>query len=137
VARSASANHGPRLQPRPAASAAGAKPAAADEGVKPNPTSAFWSMFREYGSVFVGYWTTCWVVCFVPIYGAIHFHVVPYDGMDVLYALGADSFFDLSKWSPQLVNAAVAFEANEFLDLLRLPVIIATTPRLARWLRKS
>ena len=75
------------------------------------------------------------MVCFVPIYGALHYRLVPYDGMDALYQLGAHNFFDLTKWSPQVVNAAVAFECNEFLDLLRLPVIIAATPKIARWLR--
>lgn len=94
-------------------------------------------MFREYGGVFVTTWGMSWLVCFVPIYGAFHFHVVPYDGMDILYQLGAHNFFDLTKWSPQIVNAAVAFECNEFLDLLRLPLVIAATPKIAKWLRSA
>jgi hypothetical protein len=40
------------------------------------PKSKFWTMFREYGTVFVAYWGTCWLVCFVPIYGAIQYHLV-------------------------------------------------------------
>lgn len=117
--------------------AEGKGPAAPRGAPAEKPKSAFWQMFREYGTVFVSFWGASWLVCFVPIYGAFHFHLLPYDGMDILYALGAHYVFDLTKWSPQLVNAAVAFECNEFLDLLRLPLIIAATPRVARWLRAA
>ncbi|KAJ1634794.1 hypothetical protein T492DRAFT_864444 [Pavlovales sp. CCMP2436] len=112
--------------------------AAADGKTETPPerkVSAFWQTVREHGPVFVGLWATAWVTCLVPIYGVLHFHLVPYDGMDVLHTIGAHYYFDLTKWSPQLVNLVVAVECNEFIDLMRLPAIIAVTPRLARWLR--
>lgn len=94
-------------------------------------------MVREHGGVFVVYWGASWVVCFVPIFGAIQMHIVPYDGMDLLHMLGADQAFDISQWSPALVNAVVAAEVNELLEFVRLPAIIATTPAVSRWLRRK
>ena len=33
-------------------------------------------------------------------------------------------------------NAVVAIEVNGFLELVRLPFVLATTPTLAKWLRQ-
>lgn len=96
----------------------------------------FWEAVRTHGTVFFVYWATSWTVCLGPIYAAFHFELVPYDGMDLLYAVHADKVFNIGAWSKKWVDLAVAIEINEVCDWVRLPVIIATTPRMVLFWQK-
>ena len=40
-------------------------------------------------------------------------------------------------WKPWVFNALIAVEINQFLELGRLPLVIATTPRLAAWVARA
>ena len=54
------------------------------------------------------------------------------DGVALLQQLGADSVIDTTALSPRLINAFIAAEINELIDLFRLPMVIATTPAVGR-----
>jgi len=45
--------------------------------------------------------------------------------------LGLEAYVDTSEWPVLYVNLFVAFELNELVDFVRLPLVIATTPAVA------
>jgi hypothetical protein len=57
------------------------------------------------------------------------------DGLEILRYFGIDQMIDTSWWSPGLINFLVAAEINEWIEIVRLPFVASTTPRLARYLR--
>ena len=89
--------------------------------------------FKEYGWVFVTYWTGVWASNGVLIYVAIE--AAGLDGIALLKSLGSDSIYDIGDWDPKFLNALIAIEVNELLELVRFPIIVATTPKVAKWWR--
>ena len=89
--------------------------------------------FKEYGWVFVTYWSSVWalngVACFLII------EATGLDGAALLKSLGSDNIYDIGDWDPSFLNALIAIEVNELLELVRFPIIVATTPRVAKWWR--
>ena len=96
-------------------------------------------LFREHGVAFGALYVGANVVTFVPIFGALTIGGV--DGPElILWA--ADQLeitsYDLS-WintiHKDLVNAFIALELNAWVEPVRLPAVIAYTPRASRWLK--
>ena len=102
------------------------------------PKSSRWdqmvSMFKEHGAVFAGYYVTSYAVCFGGAWGAITFAGV--DGVGLLRWMGCERLIDVSAWSPRWVNAGIAMVIADFMEPIRLPLVLATTPRLSRLLRR-
>lgn len=90
-------------------------------------------MFRDYGSVFVVFYGTCWLVPFIPLYGALELGIV--DCVELMETVGIDQVIDPASLNLGLLNFIAAVECNELLDIARLPLVVAATPRVARWWR--
>ena len=95
-------------------------------------------LFREHGLAFGALYVGANVVTFVPIFGTLTFGGV--DGPElILWA--ADQLeitYDLSFLETihkDLVNAFIALELNAWVEPVRLPAVIAYTPRASRWLK--
>ena len=95
-------------------------------------------LFREHGVAFGALYVGANVVTFIPIFGALTFGGV--DGPElILWA--ADQLeitYDLSFINTihkDLVNAFIALELNAWVEPVRLPAVIAYTPRASRWLK--
>ena len=95
-------------------------------------------LFREHGLAFGALYVGANVVTFIPIFGALTIGGV--DGPElILWA--ADQLeitYDLSfveTIHKDLVNAFIALELNAWVEPVRLPAVIAYTPRASRWLK--
>ena len=112
---------------------------ASDEKEKePSRWEKLQQLFREHGVAFGALYVGANVVTFVPIFGALTFGGV--DGPElILWA--ADQLeitYDLSfveTIHKDLVNAFIALELNAWVEPVRLPAVIAYTPRASRWLK--
>ena len=87
-----------------------------------------------FGALYVG----ANVVTFVPIFGALTIGGV--DGPElILWAADRlEITYDLSFINTihkDLVNAFIALELNAWVEPVRLPAVIAYTPRASRWLK--
>jgi len=91
-------------------------------------------MFREYGTVFVVYYGTLYLGAFVPLYVVLEGGFV--DCISMMEAVGVGNLIDLETLSPGWVNFFVAVECNDLIDLVRLPFVVATTPKVARMWRE-
>ena len=105
---------------------------------KPSRWQRIKSMFREHGPVFVGFYVTTWTAGAAVCYGGIT--IAGVDGIALLKYLTVDEMLlthtsiDISGWSPALINGLIALELNEMLEYVRLPVVIAMTPALSRYI---
>ena len=95
-------------------------------------------LFREHGVAFGALYVGANVVTFVPIFGALTFGGV--DGPElILWAADRlEITYDLSFINTihkDLVNAFIALELNAWVEPVRLPAVIAYTPRASRWLK--
>ena len=95
-------------------------------------------LFREHGVAFGVLYVGANVVTFVPIFGALTFGGV--DGPElILWAADRlEITYDLSFINTihkDLVNAFIALELNAWVEPVRLPAVIAYTPRASRWLK--
>jgi hypothetical protein len=120
--------------PSPTETESAAKPKKDDEK-KPGKLQQIKMYIKEYKWVFLAYWTGTWAAGAVVCYGALE--VTGVDGIGILRYLGSDNIYDISGWNPKIVNGFLAIEINEFLELVRFPVILATTPKLAKWWRSE
>lgn len=92
---------------------------------------------RDYGMPFLVYWWGCWVVSGFVCYGAVKL-----GGVDAIALVGR--FDDLVGTSlssrlpddldPVYGHVAMAFALNECLEPVRLPLVLATTPMVLRFL---
>ena len=95
-------------------------------------------LFREHGVAFGALYVGANVVTFVPIFGALTIGGV--DGPElILWAADRlEITYDLSFINTihkDLVNAFIALELNAWVEPVRLPAVIAYTPRASRWLK--
>ena len=95
-------------------------------------------LFREHGVAFGVLYVGANVVTFIPIFGALTFGGV--DGPElILWAADRlEITYDLSFINTihkDLVNAFIALELNAWVEPVRLPAVIAYTPRASRWLK--
>ena len=114
--------------------------ASGDDRAKKEPSrwEKLQQLFREHGVAFGALYVGANVVTFIPIFGALTFGGV--DGPElILWA--ADQLeitYDLSfveTIHKDLVNAFIALELNAWVEPVRLPAVIAYTPRASRWLK--
>ena len=95
-------------------------------------------LFREHGLAFGALYVGANVVTFIPIFGALTIGGV--DGPElILWAADRlEITYDLSFINTihkDLVNAFIALELNAWVEPVRLPAVIAYTPRASRWLK--
>ena len=95
-------------------------------------------LFREHGVAFGALYVGANVVTFIPIFGALTIGGV--DGPElILWAADRlEITYDLSFINTihkDLVNAFIALELNAWVEPVRLPAVIAYTPRASRWLK--
>jgi hypothetical protein len=115
--------------------------AAAEEEDKKKKKPSKWqqmkTMFKEYKYVFVCYWAATWTAGFIPCYAALDLGGV--DGVALFDAvqdyMALETRLDISMVDPRFVNALIAMEINELFEIVRLPAVIATTPKVAAWWR--
>ena len=104
---------------------------------KPSKWAQMKTMFKEYKYVFVCYWAATWTAGFIPCYAALDLGGV--DGVALFDALqdymALETRLDISMVDPRFVNALIAMEINELFEIVRLPAVIATTPKVAAWWR--
>ena len=105
---------------------------------EPSRREKLQQLFREHGVAFGALYVGANVVTFIPIFGALTIGGV--DGPElILWA--ADQLeitYDLSfveTIHKDLVNAFIALELNAWVEPVRLPAVIAYTPRASRWLK--
>ena len=114
---------------------AGKQPKVEDENKKEGKLAQMKRYFKEYKWVFITYWTGTWVAGALACYGVIE--ILGIDGVALLRSLGSDNIYDISEWDPRILNALIAIEVNELFEIVRFPLIIATTPKVANWWRSS
>jgi len=112
--------------------------ASSDEKKEPSRWEKLQQLFREHGVAFGALYVGANVVTFVPIFGALTFGGV--DGPElILWAADRlEITYDLSFINTihkDLVNAFIALELNAWVEPVRLPAVIAYTPRASRWLK--
>jgi hypothetical protein len=92
-------------------------------------------LIAQYGMPFMIYWTLVWLGTGAGIYGILIFF-----DLDVLvFVRWIDSTLSTnvaSKIDPSLGNFAVAFALNELFEVVRLPIVIITTPFIVQTLRR-
>ena len=96
------------------------------------------SLFREYGKFFIVYYGTAWCLTLAPIYAA-----VSASGFDSLELI--QRFVDEDSWiyekagqlNTNAINFLISVELNEIADVVRLPIVLMTTPRLAKTWKSS
>jgi len=109
-----------------------------DERKEPSRWEKLQQLFREHGVAFGALYVGANVVTFVPIFGALTLGGV--DGPElILWAADRlEITYDLSFINTihkDLVNAFIALELNAWVEPVRLPAVIAYTPRASRWLK--
>lgn len=96
-------------------------------------------LFKEHGVAFAALYCGGYTLTFVPIAAALTVGGV--DGPDLLLQ-GAEYLeipYDLTwlvdgRINKDLVNALIAMEINAWLEPVRLPLVIAATPKASKWL---
>ena len=111
---------------------------ASDEKKEPSRWEKLQQLFREHGVAFGALYVGANVVTFVPIFSALTFGGV--DGPElILWAADRlEITYDLSFINTihkDLVNVFIALELNAWVEPVRLPAVIAYTPRASRWLK--
>jgi len=97
---------------------------------KPAKKQSIKSMARQYGPVFLVYWTGLWAASGVGLFAALE-GATSAGLVDIETVLAYLSLQD--HVSPTAGNVAVAVAVNEALEVVRFPFTVATTPRVARW----
>ena len=88
------------------------------------------NMSKAYGPIFLAWWTGAWVASGVAIYGSIE--LLGVDGLALINYLGLSNMVDTSGWSSSMVNVPIAIGINEAAELVRFPIVVATTPMVKR-----
>ena len=91
-------------------------------------------LFYEYRYPFMAYYGVAYVTPIIPCYMSLQFFGV--DGMELLLWIGVDKLYEgITQWDPAIVNGLIAMEMNELLEWVRFPIVLSTTPRVAKWWR--
>ena len=108
-----------------------------EEKAKESKLQKLKRMWKEHGTVFVGYYAAMWVAGYIPCYFALEYMGV--DGIEFIKWLGVDEHVDISlieRIEPKYINMLLAMEVNELFEIVRVPFVIATTPALSRRLKE-
>ena len=101
---------------------------------KPGKWQQLKTAFKEYRYVFLAYYGTTFLLPIPFLW--VTLEGVGLDGVALLQLLGADKIYEgVNNWSSSFINFLVAVEMNELLEFVRIPVVISTTPKVAKWWR--
>lgn len=107
-----------------------------DSPKEPSRLEQMKELFYEYRYPFIAYYGITYITPIVPFYISLQYFGV--DGVEILewvdkwVGFGQDK---IDMLNPTYVNIAIAGEMNELLEFIRLPVVLTTTPRVAKWWR--
>ena len=98
-------------------------------------------LFREHGVAFAALYAGAYTVTLVPILAAITMGGV--DGPELIL-WGAEKLgitYDMSwikdgTFSKEFINAIIALELNGWIEGVRLPLVMAATPKASKWLEE-
>merc|ERR1711865_899686 len=91
------------------------------------------AMWHNYRWVFAAYYGVLWAAPLFPIWVGLE---AGFDGVAALKYMGADTLYSgIDNWNPSIINGLIAIEINSLVDLVRLPLAITTTPKVAAWWR--
>ena len=105
---------------------------------EPPPKRSKWEnikyLFYEYRYPFIAYYGVAYVTPIVPFWLSLQFFGV--DGVELLQWVQADKLYEgINDWNPKYVNFFIAMEMNELLEFFRIPIVLSTTPKVAKWWR--
>ncbi|KAG6611618.1 calcium-binding protein [Phytophthora cinnamomi] len=82
---------------------------------------------QQYGMPFFFWWTSLYLVSGLSIYAALDAGLISGAAIiDVIMQIGLDKFIDPTRLDPTYGNIAIAFVANECLEVIRFPFTLAT-----------
>ena len=89
-------------------------------------------MAQAYGPTFVVWWTSVWLSSGLAIYGGLEASGA--DAVELLRAYGVEDYVsvNLDGWSSEVVNVPIAFALNELAEVVRFPLVAASTPLIKR-----
>ena len=101
-------------------------------------------LFQEYKYPFVAYYAVAYITPIIPIYLGLEFYGV--DGVEVLQWVSQavqqtfncdTAYIDgiIVRCNPDYVNLFISGEINELLEVIRFPLVLTTTPKVADWFR--
>ena len=101
----------------------------AKAAAKPGKLAA---MAQAYGPTFVVWWTSVWLSSGLAIYGGLEASGA--DAVELLRAYGVEEYVsvNLDGWSSEVVNVPIAFALNELAEVVRFPLVAASTPLIKR-----
>jgi hypothetical protein len=103
-----------------------------DTAKKPSRIEQMKTLFYEYRYPFLAYYGVTYVTPVIPIYISLQYCGV--DGVELLQWVGLGQE-KIDMLNPTYVNMAIAGECNELLEFVRLPLVLTTTPQVAKWWR--
>ena len=103
-----------------------------DTAKKPSRIQQMKTLFYEYRYPFLAYYGVTYVTPVIPIYISLQYCGV--DGVELLQWVGLGQE-KIDMLNPTYVNMAIAGECNELLEFVRLPLVLTTTPQVAKWWR--
>lgn len=97
-------------------------------------------LIQEHGASFVAVYASANLVTLAPLFAALHLGGL--DGPELLSQLATYVGIELPNWfhndnSKLAVNGLIAFELNGWLEPLRLPLVLALTPRATAYFRRK
>ncbi|OWZ20343.1 hypothetical protein PHMEG_0005257 [Phytophthora megakarya] len=97
---------------------------------KPNK---FLGTLQQYGLPFLAWWTSLYLASGVGIYVALDTGIVSGASIiDFIMQIGLDKFIDPARLDPTYGNIAIAVIVNEFIEVIRFPITLATLPYVKR-----
>ncbi|EGZ30557.1 hypothetical protein PHYSODRAFT_263884 [Phytophthora sojae] len=88
---------------------------------------------QQYGLPFVFWWSSLYLASGFSIFLALEANLISGAGIiDVIMQMGLDKFVDPTRLDPMYGNIAIAFVANECIEVIRFPITLATLPYIKR-----
>jgi len=94
------------------------------------------AMIQEYGVAFGILYFFLWLIPILIFYSILSLGFIGWeDAKDGLKGLGLGQYFDLDGINPKYGNLAIAVFLNEFVELVRVPIVLASVKPFAKFLR--
>ncbi len=103
-----------------------------DVAIEKMKKRSFSDMLAEHGPIFAVYWTTTWLLTGGALYVGID-SLGSDCAIDMARNIGVGNMVDLDNINPQYGNIALVVALNEALEVVRLPLVVSTTPMLTRF----
>mmetsp|Transcript_30154 Transcript_30154/g.104205 ORF Transcript_30154/g.104205 Transcript_30154/m.104205 type:complete len:171 (+) Transcript_30154:2218-2730(+) len=100
------------------------------------------ALIREHGFSFIALYTGGYFVTYVPIFAALQVGGVNGPELCISAAEWMQLSYDItwirdSTISKELVNAFIAAELNGWLEVVRLPLVVVSAPKMTAWIAKQ